>query len=81
MKTNTTVVHLDLSSNDIGPDGCAKLFHSLIDNNTLVSLNIGSRDGLNRNKLGMLGIQQLGVFLKYSSTIQFLDLCNTGLNY
>ena len=48
----TSVIHLDVSQNNITPPGFEHLFTALETNSTLVSLEIGNLDSFNINKLG-----------------------------
>lgn len=57
---NTSLIHLDVGGNGIGPEGFELLFCSMLRSNTLVSVDISSKDGLNRNRLGLKGAAQLG---------------------
>lgn len=52
---NSSIIHLDVSGNNISPDGFEVLFRSLISNCTLISLDVASKDGLNRNRIGLKG--------------------------
>lgn len=46
------IVHLDLRSNDIGPYGATELFSALFENSTLISIDLSSIAGANRNHVG-----------------------------
>lgn len=47
-----SVVHLDLSSNCITHKGAKKIATCLLPNCSLISLKLGSIDGINKNKVG-----------------------------
>ena len=55
------------------------LFESLLENYTIISLDVSSREGLYRNRLGEKGAQALEGFLRYSATLTFLSLAATSL--
>ncbi len=52
IKQNDSLIHLDLSSNDIQSRGAAAIFEALFLNKSIISLDISSREGLNRNRIG-----------------------------
>ena len=54
-----TVVHLDISSNQITHKGAKKIFQTLLYNASLISLKLGSIDGINKNKIGYKGLSSL----------------------
>lgn len=66
---NRSLIHLDVGSNGIGPEGFELLFVGLLHNFTLVSLDISSKDGLSRNRLGLKGAVRLGELLKLNPAI------------
>jgi hypothetical protein len=68
-----------LSSNDIGEEGAVAIFQVLYHNNTLISLNLKSYEGLNRNKLSPKGVAILADVLKQNRTLQFLNLAATQI--
>jgi hypothetical protein len=50
LNQNLTLVHLDVSSNDISHRIGAKLFKIIERHCSLISLDISSREGINRNR-------------------------------
>jgi hypothetical protein len=66
---NETIIHIDLSSNDIGPDGAKVLFEVLETNCTLISLTLRSYEGLNRNRIGAKGVECLRHVLKKNKVL------------
>ena len=78
-KVSTNIIHLDLSSNGITWRGFSSLFGWLQNNNTIVSLNLSSKDRSQRNKLAVKGAEKLAEFLKKSWYIQFLNISSTAL--
>lgn len=74
LQFNTALVHIDICGNNIGPDGFESLFYGLTKNHSVFSLNLGSKDGLNRNRLGERGAAALQVYLSSTLSLQFLDI-------
>ncbi len=86
IKTNSSIVHLDISSNDITFRGGNVIFDTLMTNNSIISLDISSKDGVNRNRLTSEGIKKLETLLKKNQYIEFINLNgntikNEGLKY
>ena len=79
MKYNFNIIHLDISSNNITPEGFTIFFQSLLSNQSLISLDISSKEGLNRNKLGKEGSAALQIFLSNNKIIQILNLSATTM--
>lgn len=63
-----------MSSNNITSQGFMSLFDTLLGNNTLVSLNLSSKDTINKNKLGHNGAIALSHLLENNRMIQILNL-------
>lgn len=79
-----SIIHLDLSSNELTYKGAKKIFRSLLTNNSLISLRLGNYDGVHKNKIGYRGVKHLNSFLMISEYLQFLDLrgnliCDQGV--
>lgn len=72
-------MHIDVSSNKVGPEGFSALFEALLENESLISIDISSKEGLNRNRLGDKGAQNLETYLRYSETIVILQLSAVSL--
>lgn len=79
IRTNTNIIHIDLSSNDVGPEGAQALFAALLENCSVVSVNLSSKEGLNRNRLGVRGVEPLEWVLKKNKTLHFLKLSSTSI--
>lgn len=79
VRTNMNIVHIDLSSNDVGPEGAQALFAALLENCSVVSINLSSKEGLNRNRLGVRGVEPLEWVLKKNKILQFLKLSSTSI--
>ena len=59
MKRNYTVIHLDVSSNEICNDGMVSIFKGLQKNESIISLNVSTREGISRNRISGSGIVEL----------------------
>ena len=53
------MIHIDLSSNDIQAEGACHLFDALLENSSIISVDLGSKEGLNRNRIGEVGTKSL----------------------
>ena len=74
LRTSVTIIHVNLCSNDIGPEWAQAIFGCLLENNTIISLDLSSKEGLNRNRLGTQGVESLEWILQKNKTLQFLNL-------
>ena len=81
LAANTSIIHLNLASNEITAKGIQVLCQiGLSGNETLVSLDLSSIDGLSRNRLTHLGGAYLADLVKQpESNIQILKLSGTSL--
>ena len=79
LKMDTNLIHIDLASNGISYVGFHHIFQSLLNNHTIVSLNLSSIDMSTRNRLGTKGAKMLKRLLKCSPYIQFLNVSSTAL--
>lgn len=77
---NTTIVHLDLSNNNLSPEGCVFILKSLANHRTLYSLNLGSFEALHKNKLGKASKEEIKNFLSQNSVIGVLNLYGVGVS-
>jgi hypothetical protein len=57
LKINNTIFHLNLTQNEISPEGGAYLFDCLSYNESVISLDLSSYEGSYRNKLGKMGMR------------------------
>jgi hypothetical protein len=55
INTNSSLVHIDIGSNDITFEGANSFFLSLRKHKSLTSINIANSDGLHRNRIGSKG--------------------------
>ena len=44
LRTSQTIIHVNLCSNDIGPEGAQAIFGCLLENNTIISLDLSSKE-------------------------------------
>ena len=79
LRTNQTIIHVNLCSNDVGPEGAQALFGCLLENTSIISLDLSSKEGLNRNRLGTQGVESLEWILQKNKTLQFLNLASTAI--
>jgi Leucine Rich repeat len=73
------LVHLNLASNDISNEGMIAIFKGLTDNESVISLNLSTVDGVARNHISQSGIQELKKFLNTTNFLEILDLSSIGL--
>lgn len=73
------LVHVGLSSNDISPEGGAIILRSLMDNQSITSLDISSHEGLHRNRLAGKGCEPLTVLFKANPVLVHLNLAGNAI--
>ena len=76
---SVSIVHLDISSNEITAQGSEMILDLLGNHMTLASIDISSHEGLHRNRLGIVGSQAVNRLLKTSQVISILNLAGTGI--
>ncbi len=74
VKDNLSIVHLDLSSNDLSHKSGEIVFRVLEDQCSIISLDISSKQGINRNRLTDVGIQNLDRVLQKNKYLEILNL-------
>lgn len=84
LKTNFSLIHLDVGSNDVTFEGAIQLFKTLESHPTLTSLTLANHDRLHRNRMGFKACEGLRDLLKKNqilSQINFSDnaISNEGL--
>lgn len=79
LRTSKSIIHVNLCSNNIGPEGAQALFGCLLENVSIISLDISSKEGLNRNRLGTQGVESLEWILQKNKILQFLNLASTAI--
>lgn len=76
---NKGIVLLDLTSNDISSEGTSRIFELLRNHRSLTSLNLGSVEGLNRNRVGVPGAISLARLLRMNNILTHLNISGTLL--
>ena len=79
IRKSTDVFSLDLTANEITPQGSIFIFKALLDNQTVIDLNLSSPDGLYKNKVGIDGAKFLSHLVANNKFLQFLDVSGTSL--
>lgn len=79
MKTNRTLVSLDLGSNDIMLEGAAQLFEVIRYHPTLAALTIANHDRLNRNRIGVQACNDLALALKDNKVLSYLNIADNRI--
>ena len=74
-----SIVHLDLSSNEITPEGSETILHMLCTHLSLTSLDISSHEGLHRNRLAAVGSAAVYKLLQTNSILYMLNIAGTGI--
>ena len=80
IRSRPPIIHLDLRSNCIFVKGAISLFQALEDNDTVVSLDFSSIDGIDRNKIGTQGCKSLAQLLQRNEIISHLNLSMSGIS-
>ena len=75
----TSLMHIDLGSNDITSDGANYFFSKIQDNQYLYSINMANVDGLHRNRLGSNGCKGLNKLLKYNKVLSMIDIADNNI--
>ena len=78
---NINYVELDLSSNDISPEGSRAILSMLVTHPSIVSLDLSSHEGLHRNRIGVRGAEPLRELLTVNPILAFLNIQGTSLSY
>lgn len=86
LKGNNNIVELNLSSNSLGVSGGNAIFNFLLDQESILSLDLSSKEGLYRNRLCSEGIKLITKVLQNNFFLEKIDLSsnsikNEGLKY
>ncbi|CBH09965.1 hypothetical protein, conserved [Trypanosoma brucei gambiense DAL972] len=81
ISVNRTLVHVGLRSNDIGHIGGEALADALLENNTIISLDVGAHSGINGNHIATEGAKAIGNVLKSNKVLAKLNLGCNGLGH
>ena len=79
IKNSNFIVHLDVSSNDISPEGSKKILKMIEKNESLISFDISSHEGLHRNRLCTEGAESLQRLLAFNKVLLYLNVSGTSL--
>ena len=80
LKTNCSLIHLDVGSNDITYEGAQDLFKALEKNLTLTSLTMANHDRLHRNRIGNKACTDLMNLLNKNKIISMINISDNGLS-
>ena len=75
-----TIVHLNLSNNELAPEGFDKIGKILTYHPSIASLDLSSYEGLHRNRISASGAYFLQGLLRQNTILQFLSLSGTNLS-
>ena len=73
------MVHIDISSNDLGPKGATEIFRALQINESVISLDMSSKEGLFRNRICELGLRELVPVLENNQRLTILSLSGNSI--
>lgn len=79
LSRNLSIVHVDVSSNDITPEGAKLFFNILSNHSSLISIDASSHEGLNRNRISVIGSKAISRMLKTNKLLTYLNLASTSL--
>lgn len=79
LSCNPSIISLDLRSNNITSEGFVNIFKALKNNINICYLDISAIDGIDRNKLGVNGCQELSKLLMSNDILTNLNLSMSGI--
>eukprot|EP00826_Nyctotherus_ovalis_P014472 TRINITY_DN14034_c0_g3_i1.p1 TRINITY_DN14034_c0_g3~~TRINITY_DN14034_c0_g3_i1.p1 ORF type:complete len:289 (+),score=34.86 TRINITY_DN14034_c0_g3_i1:526-1392(+) len=79
IRSSLSLVHIDISSNDIGPKGATEIFKALQTNQSVTSLDMSSREGLFRNRICEQGLRKPTPTLQSNKTLTLLNLSGNSI--
>ena len=79
VKYSFSLVHLDLSSNGFGYKGGNKLFKALAVNESVTSIDVSSKRGVNKNRITARGMKWVTPMLKHNKTLSIIDLSGNAI--
>ncbi len=74
IRKSRSLVHVDLSSSEMGREGADALFSEMCDNCTVTCLYVGNTKGLHRNFLNGTAVSRLNTVLQRHQLMVLLDL-------
>ena len=86
IKDNSNIVELNLCSNNLGVKGGIIIFNYLINQNSIINLDLSSKEGIYRNRICAEGVKFIEQVLKTNFYLEKIDLSsnslkNEGLKY
>ncbi len=79
LEDNLNIIHLDLSSNDITHKGAEIIFRTLLNQHSIISLDLSSKEGINRNRLSSEGVSLLEKVLKENLLLEYLYISGNSI--
>ena len=79
INTNSSLIHVDIGSNDITFEGANSFFISLRKHKTLSSINVANSDGLHRNRIGAKGCIGLNELLIKNKLITMINMSDNSI--
>ena len=79
LKSNCSLIHLDIGSNDITYEGAVKLFKCLETHGTLSSLVLANHDRLHRNRMGFKACEALRELLMKNKILSMINISDNGI--
>ena len=80
MSKNLNIIHVDISSNELTSEGLKNFIEKNLGSPSIISLDISSYNGLNRNRLGPVAAETISEFIMSSLVLTFLEMNETGIN-
>ena len=79
IRKSKSIIELNLASNEISNEGMIVIFQNLADNDSVISINLSTIDGVARNRISQTGIEELATYLRKNNFIEMLDLSSISL--
>lgn len=74
-----SLTKLNFASNEIGNEGMIAVFQGLLHNESVISLNLSTIEGVARNRISASGVAELKNLLIHNKFLENLDLSSIGL--
>ena len=76
---NSNIVELNLSSNGLTQKEGNLIFEFLLNQNSIISLDLSSKDGVNKNRICADGVKNIEKVLKNNFFLEFMDLSSNSI--
>ena len=76
---NSNIVELNLSSNGLTSKEGNLIFEFLLNQNSIISLDLSSQDGVNKNRICAEGVKNIEKVLKNNFFLEFIDLSSNSI--